>query len=210
MVGKDDTQKKFHVHESLITARSLFFRNALQGNWKEAQDRVVKLTKDDPEVFSLYLQGLYAGHLDPKDDTPADKAYVLRGGLFVLAERIRDVKTKNLVIEAIRTKSSVRDHPKAFLEMSTAIYNGTPGPCGARELLVDLMVQNRWKQGREREYEEFIDMLEGVPRRFLMDLVFGLVTQPDGHVRAFMRTDYGEEESEAVLNAPMKKEKNVS
>ncbi|KAF2024703.1 hypothetical protein EK21DRAFT_117548 [Setomelanomma holmii] len=44
-------QQTFDVHESLITTRSPFFKKAMTGNWKEAQERVVKLPDDEPVIF---------------------------------------------------------------------------------------------------------------------------------------------------------------
>lgn len=73
MVGQGDAQEKFAVHEALITSRSLFFRNAMQGDWKEAREHVVNLVEEDPEIFSLYLQGLYAGHVEPAEPIATEK-----------------------------------------------------------------------------------------------------------------------------------------
>jgi hypothetical protein len=70
-------QEKFAVHEALITSRSPFFRNAMQGRWQEAQERTVNLTEDDPEVFSLYLQGLYAGHVEIEGQIEVEKVCTL-------------------------------------------------------------------------------------------------------------------------------------
>jgi hypothetical protein len=61
------------VHEPLITSRSPFFRNALQGRWQEAQERTVNLTEDDPEVFTLYTNGLYTGHVDIEESVAIEK-----------------------------------------------------------------------------------------------------------------------------------------
>lgn len=53
--------KQFTVYESLITSNSAFFANALGHDWKEAQERVVPLPENEPEVFRLYLTYLYVG-----------------------------------------------------------------------------------------------------------------------------------------------------
>jgi hypothetical protein len=59
LVGADDAAETFTVHEKLICERSEFFHKTLDGDWKEAQDRVVELPKDDPKIFQLYISSLY-------------------------------------------------------------------------------------------------------------------------------------------------------
>lgn len=59
VVGQGDNKRDFIVHEELICESSEFFRKALAGNWKETQDRIVKLPEDDPDMFALYLQAVY-------------------------------------------------------------------------------------------------------------------------------------------------------
>jgi len=51
------------VHESFLTSRSEFFRRALNGNWQEAETRVIKLPDDDPEIVALYINFVYTGQL---------------------------------------------------------------------------------------------------------------------------------------------------
>ena len=52
-VGEADKMRCFHVHESLVRSRSLFFEAALGKSWKEGQDRAVTL----PEVCMSCLRG---------------------------------------------------------------------------------------------------------------------------------------------------------
>ncbi|KAF2121999.1 hypothetical protein BDV96DRAFT_640068 [Lophiotrema nucula] len=63
LVGEEGKEKKFLVHKDLIASRSQFFATALSGPWKEAEDKVVKLSDDDPQTFELYVQLLYKGHV---------------------------------------------------------------------------------------------------------------------------------------------------
>lgn len=183
-VGEGEKQKEFAVHEALITERSRFFRNAIQGNWKEAEERIVNLTEDHPDVFELYLQALYAGHVELPDGHATDTFYNMLGGVFVLAERIRDVKTKNLIVEEIKAKADIREHFAAYLQMAAVIYNGTPGPCGIRRLLVDLVARSNDYHAAQEGIEKFTAKLEGVPKQFLMDLVFGLYTKRQTNSRS--------------------------
>lgn len=69
MVGPSGARRTFSVHESLLIDRSTFFRKALNQHEKKGQDRTVRLQASE-EVFSLYLNVLYAGHMEPKENTP--------------------------------------------------------------------------------------------------------------------------------------------
>lgn len=59
-VGLDATCETFTVH---LTARSEYFRRAMNGRWTEAETRTIDLTEDDPEAFALYLNLVYKNHV---------------------------------------------------------------------------------------------------------------------------------------------------
>jgi hypothetical protein len=123
---------------------------------------------------------------------PPRQLYELRGCLYVLAERIRDVQTKNLVIEEIKTKTDVRNHLTAYLKMAAYIYNGTPGPCALRELLVDLLAKSSSHSTAKDGVDNFKSKLRDLPQDFLMDLVFGLYTKRAIDYKAASRVYYNE------------------
>lgn len=41
-------QREYHVHKALLTHHSEYFRRALSGSWKEAQEGVIPLHDIDP------------------------------------------------------------------------------------------------------------------------------------------------------------------
>lgn len=57
IIGKEE--KKFVVHEHLLTHYSDFFRAALTGDFKEAEDKIVRLEEEDPTVFEFFVHWLY-------------------------------------------------------------------------------------------------------------------------------------------------------
>jgi hypothetical protein len=99
-VGKGAKRDSFDVHNALLTARSLFFKSALNGNWVEAIERAVNLPEDDPQTFKTYVHLLYTGDFatesDPNlgIDESHDKLLSL-AKLYVLAEKLQDIETKN-------------------------------------------------------------------------------------------------------------------
>ena len=52
-VGTGDDLRSFTVHGAFLTSRSLFFRNALSGAWKESEERVIKLSEVKSDTFEL-------------------------------------------------------------------------------------------------------------------------------------------------------------
>jgi hypothetical protein len=56
------------VHEDLLTYHSSFFRAALTGHFKEAENKCVVLEDDDPQVFELFVHWLYHKRFPTKDD----------------------------------------------------------------------------------------------------------------------------------------------
>ncbi|KAL2870157.1 BTB/POZ domain-containing protein [Aspergillus lucknowensis] len=64
---------KFPVHRAILCSQSLFFRAAMDGNFKEAETKTIDFTKDDPETIERVLSYLYTrdysadGHLVDMD-----------------------------------------------------------------------------------------------------------------------------------------------
>jgi hypothetical protein len=58
------SESPFTVHESVISAKSPFFRAALQNEWTEAEDKKVRLPDATPEVFESYLHWVYTNEVD--------------------------------------------------------------------------------------------------------------------------------------------------
>jgi hypothetical protein len=62
-VGVKPNRETFVAHEGIICARSEFFRRAMNGNWTESNEKLVKLHEDDPRAFGVYLNHVYTGQL---------------------------------------------------------------------------------------------------------------------------------------------------
>jgi hypothetical protein len=52
-------EKMWYVHEAIICAKSDYFSKALQGGFKEAQQKEVYLEEVDTDVFSLFMDWVY-------------------------------------------------------------------------------------------------------------------------------------------------------
>lgn len=56
------------MHEKLLTHQSEFFRAALTGKFKEAEEKVVRLHDTEPEVFECVVHWLYYQRFPNKED----------------------------------------------------------------------------------------------------------------------------------------------
>jgi hypothetical protein len=191
IVGLDDDYKAFFAHRDLITSRSRFFAKALttyeedgEGNilWAEGEDGIVKLPKDDKEVFADYLHLLYqetvpvrakvknADALSPKDLSRAvidavDEEFTALSKLYVFCEKVRDTQGKALVIAAfvqaaqIEREDGFRQHPGQG--PVNIIYEGTMEGDALRKFCVDVYVlvgHGTWfkDHGAEDYHREFM------------------------------------------------------
>jgi len=62
VVGEGEDKQDFTVHEDVICDHSDLFRKAMNGKWKESEERIIPLAKEDLETFSMYLQACYVSY----------------------------------------------------------------------------------------------------------------------------------------------------
>lgn len=131
--------KRFIVHERLVNPRSEFVRLALRGDWKEAQERTIKLPEDDPEVFSVYQQWLYDGLIHTGSDTlfpQNDDEYEALVKAYILGEKLMDPEFKDSITDAIKDK--FRCLSRFDTGLTTLVFNETPSGSPLRRLWVDI------------------------------------------------------------------------
>ena len=160
-----NTQKTFSVHEDLICARSKFFRNALQGTWTEAQDKIVKLPEDEEKTFELYLELLYTGDLPILCNKSPQATRLAK--VYVLAEKIVDIESKNTIVQAILARAAESKYPPCTTAVRL-IYEGTPDSCPARRLFLDLWLEKETPTWFDKDFED-------LPKDFLVELARGLL-----------------------------------
>jgi hypothetical protein len=109
LVGKGESQQMFAVHET-VAERSKFFRLRMQKRWNAKDEAQITLVDEDPHLFSVYLHTVYFGaeHLEkqiaPGDDassTDVTENAKFLIDLYVLADRLLDPVTADLVIEEL-------------------------------------------------------------------------------------------------------------
>ncbi|KAF2827359.1 hypothetical protein CC86DRAFT_209933 [Ophiobolus disseminans] len=104
VVGKEPNHKRFLVHEGLLCARFEFFKRAMNGNWAEREERLIKLPEDDPETFATYINVVYTNRVatnpssEPKDAVMVGGELIHLCKVYVLGEKLCDIRTKNAAV----------------------------------------------------------------------------------------------------------------
>jgi hypothetical protein len=179
--GTLPSQKEFIVHEDMLF-QSEFFRRALQGEWKEADTRIINLPEDDAVDVNLYLQYIYTKSLQAKvAHKPAidhlweqvTPAYEETSRIYVFAEKVQDTPTKNDMVRELFRITKKRSECGSWILPTTAsiqiIYEGTTDGSLARKLLVDLF-SNPSKSTLSTRFQEH------VPQEFSRDLLISWAT----------------------------------
>ncbi|KAF1358717.1 hypothetical protein EJ07DRAFT_122576 [Lizonia empirigonia] len=65
------SHRKYYLHKALVLFHSEYFRKALQGSWKEAQEGVVRLKDVEPSEFNIFVHWLYNQRLPETHDYDA-------------------------------------------------------------------------------------------------------------------------------------------
>ncbi|KAF2827178.1 hypothetical protein CC86DRAFT_266377, partial [Ophiobolus disseminans] len=173
VVGKSLKERRFHVHESLLSSRSEFIKSTMHISWHQGQQSSLAFPDDNPDIFSLYVSYLYSGSLPTRG---ADE-WLKLVRLYVLAEKLRDTQAKNDIIDAMHgfikeavpretprqsTTEAAGRHPITAASL-TELYAGTQRGGLARKLVLDLYADN----GTE---DWLKDGKAQLPNDFLFDL----------------------------------------
>jgi hypothetical protein len=181
-VGKGDSQWLFSVYEDVVTQRSKFLRVARQqcDRWWQ-YNKARMLVDEDPQVFSAYLYTVYFGLESTREQIASDgpgtatktvskekdvkKAKFLTD-LHLLADKLRDPTTANLVIDEL---ISVIDRSEELVqEIAVKVYVSAKSDSPLRRLVRDLTKEDNL----EAEMEE--DEASGLPYGLLQEVTDGV------------------------------------
>lgn len=174
-VGCDAFQQDFLLHEGILCARSEFFRRALNGNWNEKKEQLVKLPEDDSQTFAFYVSFIYTNVVS---DTKALQTMTPDGfqahilavvKLYVLAEKLQDRQAKNEALRTVLSDTAERSFADSLpnAEIVQFMYNNTLQGSLGRRLMVDL-----WN---DVHAASIIKQREGICKEFFVDLAHALL-----------------------------------
>ncbi|KAF1839594.1 hypothetical protein BDW02DRAFT_456902, partial [Decorospora gaudefroyi] len=102
LVGPESNRSELFIHQNIITARSKCFASALSGQWNSSETRTVNLYELDPDLTTTqvthYLETVYTNKLATRGD---DANYGYLCNVYIVAEQLLDVQTRNLALQAI-------------------------------------------------------------------------------------------------------------
>jgi hypothetical protein len=138
-----DATKAFLVHETLFRSQSPFFEAALGKEWKEAEERVVKLPEHAPKAFEVYLRWVYSHRIRLSLPTNTNQETIETFGVlcraYVLGDVLRDYDFKDAIVDAITHFYQLAGW-RLPTEHSAYIYENTPPEAKIRRVLVFLAV----------------------------------------------------------------------
>ncbi|KAH8643242.1 hypothetical protein IG631_00705 [Alternaria alternata] len=171
LIGPDTDRSELHIHQLIIAARSEFFASALNGRWNNFDTKIADLYKAAPDLVledvAHYLEAVYTNQIDDENHL---KRFDDICKVYVVAERLHDVQTRNLAVEALYNRMQGLDPtttvpgPKCL----DIIYEGTVSAKNRmRKLLVDIWCT--WDIDQREDY------LNTAPRQFLVELAAAAV-----------------------------------
>ena len=177
MKHDEDTQD-FFIHRDLLLARSQFFRGQISESEtidSQPHCQTFELSNVRPATFATYTNLIYMTRLTTRG--PEEWHWPCR--LYILAERLQDIETKNTVIDGMflylqeaipvfSTTPVTKDPANVDAHSLGWLYGHTPENSPVRRLAVDLYAQTgraEWLQADKGKY----------PAEFVWDLAIRLV-----------------------------------
>lgn len=158
LVGPE--KKRFSVYHDILTERSGFLKAARSSRWTEDPQKPTDLTDLDPEVFSHYLQLVYASKFVQPDAAvpkPSESGYQTAEEkaasaveashsrlkalvkLYVLADKLEDLTSANLIMDEF-----LAVHKKAtkivLSSLILRVYKHTPPSSPLRTVVRDIIL----------------------------------------------------------------------
>ncbi|KAL6707370.1 hypothetical protein ACN47E_004149 [Coniothyrium glycines] len=134
LVGPKNTP--FHIHTSLLTSQSSYFRAALTGPFLESSSNTITLDDVDVSHFQLLVSWLYTSVLPApfKDGRPA---YYTLLHVYALADRLGLEAARNAVVDVM---SELADRTNSVLTPSDTriLYEQIRDSAPLRDLVLDL------------------------------------------------------------------------
>ncbi|KAF2122617.1 hypothetical protein BDV96DRAFT_639194 [Lophiotrema nucula] len=178
VVGTEPELEDFTVHEELLRRSSDFFNAALNNDWAEAGERLIRLPTGQPASFYIYVQWLYSARLFSKGTLSQATSSTAGNNqewtsliqCYFLANYLQDVDFKDTLMDALMqwTAEVPQLNRNATVVSAKEIYDNTEDGSPLRKFFVDLSV---WKvEGSVWENEEGATL----PYDFLRAVTIGL------------------------------------
>lgn len=156
----------FHVNEERIAESSEFFKAALKKEWPSGRNRTAELPDEDPKIFNVYLNWIYARVLCldiTTEEERVDSAVTLRKvAAHALGDMLMDSDFKDAVTDAflVYTLTLDKDNNTCYLphvNVRNKLYsNTTPGSKLRQSLVHRMMRSNSASLVEEKDCTAFL------------------------------------------------------
>ncbi|TGO64320.1 hypothetical protein BOTNAR_0089g00090 [Botryotinia narcissicola] len=89
--------KEFFVHKALIRSTCDFFDKAFNGRFKEGIENKMHLPEDNPEIFEIFVNWMYSGHLKRGLREPMPIIEI-----WIFAQKCQAITLKNSAMNALQ------------------------------------------------------------------------------------------------------------
>ncbi|KAK4542524.1 hypothetical protein LTR36_006777 [Oleoguttula mirabilis] len=179
------------VHKAIICPQSDFFAKACEGGFKEAQENLIALQDDDPDVVHAMLRFMYTGDFDNSENEDNGHSWgMLCVGMHATADKYNVADLGSMAAESLRQWSSHFWAEELFTEVVREVYtNLADRDSRLRNALLSVAaehVQSLFAYRRHAGFREMVGTLPG----FLMALASELAVRvTDSHYPPFTDSD---------------------
>ncbi|KAK3068942.1 hypothetical protein LTR53_013100 [Teratosphaeriaceae sp. CCFEE 6253] len=171
--------RSWHVHKTIVCARSAFFVKACEGGFKDAEGGVVTLYDDEPDVIDKMLHYMYNNqYCDADTDTPP---VLFNVRMVASAEKYFVDHLAHLAISKLDCYTESAWGSEAFADAISEAYTTTAdSDRRLRETLLQVVVSHAdalFDQGVTAKYPHFLAMAAKTPS-FSLDAANLLVKVP--------------------------------
>ncbi|MCJ1435527.1 hypothetical protein MMC27_004901 [Xylographa pallens] len=160
-------KKVFKMHKGLLCSVSPYFKAALKGDFKEAQEQVIELTEYDSQTMEYFQFWLYTQSILDKEETVSNIGWHVLVELYILGEVRLIAILQNQVIDLVIRKA-IKDNNFPPSRTIYDIFDKTCPESPLRKFIVYASARN----GCLDEWEwAFTDEGAIAQRDFLKDLV---------------------------------------
>jgi len=160
-------KKVFKMHRGLLCSVSPYFKTALEGDFKEAQEQKIELTEDDCEAMEYFQFWLYTQSILDKEETVSDIEWRILMELYVFGETRLITTLQNQVLDLIIRKVAKGKNLPEHKIMYDIFEKTCPGSS-----LRNYIVEASARIGNLAVWKwDFVDGEEIAQRDFLKELV---------------------------------------
>ncbi|KAK5132464.1 hypothetical protein LTR08_009075 [Meristemomyces frigidus] len=170
-----EAENRFVVHQNVLCTSSNFFRKAIEGSWKEGEEKQVRLKEAEVSSFEIYIAWLYTGTLEICGEdkvegcTRNSKYYKCVGEAAQMGDFLEDRNFSNALVDELLSVMRPGGRVPQPPLIQTA-YDMLPHKCGLCRLLVDFYscyAKGAW-------FEHHADQ---IPTEFMTDIAMAAIRE---------------------------------